>query len=87
MKTILIWLLLLVLGAGALFYFKPELFDRVRDFAGATPTSTTVYKWQDEQGVWHVTDTPPPAGTRYQEQQYLHDSNVLPKPGAESEQR
>lgn len=85
MKTILIWLILIVLGAAVLFYFKPELFERVRDLSGTAPTSSTVYKWQDDQGVWHVTDTPPPAGVRYQEQQYLHDTNVLPKPDAAGE--
>ena len=88
MKTILFWLILIVLGAAVLFYFKPELFEHVREFAGgSSDTSSTVYKWQDEKGVWHVTDTPPPEGTRYQEQQYLHDTNVLPKPGTESERR
>lgn len=87
MKTVLFWLIVIVLGVAVLFYFKPELFERARELAGDAKTSTTVYKWQDEKGVWHVTDTPPPAGTRYQEQQYLHDTNVLPKPAPQSDQR
>ena len=87
MKTLLFWLFVIVLGAAVLFYFKPELFDRARQLSGVTDNSSTVYKWQDEKGVWHVTDTPPPEGTRYQKQEYLHDTNVLPKPGAESESR
>lgn len=86
MKTLLFWLIVIVLGIAVLFYFKPELFERAREFAGGADTSSTVYKWQDEKGVWHVTDTPPPPGTRYEEQEYLHDTNVLPKPGAEKQQ-
>ncbi len=87
MKTILFWLIVIVLGAAILFYFKPELFDRVRDLTGSASSSTTVYKWQDDKGVWHVTDAPPPNGVKYQEQQYLHGANVLPTPdGAKSEQ-
>lgn len=87
MKTVLWWLVVIVLVAAAVFYFKPEWFEQARQLTGTADTSTTVYKWQDQNGVWHVTDTPPPPGTRYQEQQYLHDTNVMPKPGTETERR
>ena len=74
----LAWLLLMIIIAGAvLVYIKPEIITWIREQTGTEPSST-VYKWQDKEGNWHVTDTPPPAGVEYETQEYLHDSNVLP---------
>jgi hypothetical protein len=42
------------------------------------PGTTRLYKWRDGRGDWHVTDDPPPAGTRYEPLEYRSDVNVLP---------
>jgi hypothetical protein len=31
------------------------------------PCFSEYYKWQDENGVWHFTETPPPEGTAYEQ--------------------
>lgn len=73
-----VWLVLIMIGAGAaLVYLKPEIIPWIRQQTGTTPAAT-VYKWQDEEGNWHVTDTAPPPGVPYETQEYLHDTNVLP---------
>lgn len=40
-------------------------------------TETTLYRWQDENGHWHVTDQPP-ADRPYEVVEYRSDANVLP---------
>ena len=81
----LLWVvaLLLVLGA-AVGYFKlhPEDIPQwaARTSLGRDLQTTTVYKWQDATGAWHVGDAPPPPGIDFQSQTYTRDSNVLPLP-------
>ncbi len=81
MKTLLIILILAAAAVGVAVYLNPSLLDVVREHT--VDRSTTVYKWQDKDGTWHITSTPPPKGTPYTEQQYLSDTNVLPPPNAE----
>ena len=78
MKKLILWLLAIIIALGVVGYFNPGLVSWVRQQTGTAPQKTTVYKWQDEKGEWHVTDEPPPPGTKYQKQEYLHDTNVLP---------
>ena len=42
------------------------------------PATTTVYKWQDASGEWHITSTPPPKGATVEAKTYAHDANVVP---------
>ena len=77
MKKIIFILLLLIIGLGTAIWLNPELLSWLKETTG-TESATKVYKWQDEDGSWHVTDTLPPPGIKYQEQEYLHDTNVLP---------
>lgn len=42
------------------------------------PETTTVYKWQDSSGEWHITSTPPPDGASVEAKTYVHDANVVP---------
>jgi len=83
MKTLLLWLIVIALGAAVVLYFNPGLVDRLRGLVPGQDSATTVYKWRDEQGVWHVTDEPPPPGTEYETQEYLPDTNVLPAPSTD----
>ena len=77
MKTFFQFLILLLIGLGVTAWLNPELVTWVRNKTG-TESKSVVYKWQDKEGNWHVTDKPPPSGVTYQEQEYLHDVNVLP---------
>ncbi len=88
MKKIIFILLFLIIGLGVAVWLNPELLSWLRQTTG-TESVTKVYKWQDEDGSWHVTDNPPPPGVKYQEQEYLRDTNVLPAltPAKEQEEK
>ena len=82
MKAAVALALLLLVALGVLLYKEPE---RVRHWfrdSGLveTPEVTRVYRWQDAQGRWHITDTRPPAGTPFTVQSYRSDENIVPLP-------
>ena len=79
MKKLLTLLLSIAIAVAVIAYFNPKVLNWLRHTSG-TDQSSTVYKWQDKNGVWHVTDEPPPPGTPYQKQEYLNNTNVLPAP-------
>lgn len=70
----------LLLGTGAYVYLDPtlrsELKNQTRELVPSS--STTLYKWQDASGRWHVEDSPPPAGVAFEVLDYRHDANVMP---------
>ena len=79
MKIMLILVLVIAAFAGWL-YFDTDARQR---WLGGTPLEpvasvTTVYKWQDEQGNWQITDEPPPDGVEYERLEYHSDTNVMP---------
>lgn len=75
----LLWLIFIVVVAGAIAAYLDQDFRHwLLKTTGTAPTETRIYKWQDNQGNWQITNTPPPAGTPYIEQEYLHDTNVIP---------
>ena len=81
MKIFIFALIALVAAGAAVFHYYPE---QVESILGRTPlkelvgTSKPIYKWRDEQGQWHVTDTRPAQGIPYEVKQYALDANVLP---------
>lgn len=74
----------LSLGIGAYVYLDPtlraELKTQTRELMPSS--STTLYKWQDANGRWHVEDSPPPTGVAFEVLDYRHDANVVPAPPA-----
>ncbi len=80
MKNFAVVVLAIVVGLALFVYLKPGAIDTVRQLSGTANKTTTVYKWQDKHGAWHVTNSPPPAGTPFQKQEYLSDTNILPAP-------
>lgn len=44
---------------------------------------TKVYKWQDENGEWQFSNTPPPKDVKAQSKTYKSDENVVPAPKLE----
>ena len=78
------WIALIVGGGAAAgyYYLNPE---KLPDWAARTELGrdlqrTTVYKWQDAEGRWHITGEPPPEGVSYRQETYTPDTNVLPLP-------
>lgn len=74
-------LFLLVAGAGTGYlYFHPDIW---KSWVKGTPleqapTITRVYKWQDKNGAWQMTDQPPTGGVKYQTLIYSSNSNLVP---------
>ena len=82
-----LWLFLLlvaVAGTAGYFYLHPESLPKwvAETAVGRELQTTTVYKWPDSSGAWHVSDQPPPAGVEYKTDEYSRDTNVLPLPPA-----
>ncbi len=85
LKKILWAVVILIVGAAAIAYFDKDFRNQVLEMTGQLPTSTKVYKWQDNKGIWHVSNTPP-RDKPYKEQEYLHNTNVIPSlPAREAE--
>ena len=79
----LVFILLAAFGAvGTYFYLYPESLPEwaTKTSVGRDMQTTTVYKWQDASGAWHVSDQPPQAGIEYKVESYTRDTNVLPVP-------
>lgn len=84
-KTGLIWLIVILVGLGGAATYLHQNPDQVPEWAaksglGRELQSTTVYKWQDDAGNWHISDQKPAESVEYQEGQYARDTNVLPLP-------
>lgn len=82
---VLVWLLaLVVLAGGVLLYWRQYPASApgwLRDVAPVLFVKrTTLYRWQDEAGNWHVSDTPP-ADREYEVVEYRSDANTLPPEG------
>ena len=73
--------LLLISGiAGGYLYFHPEVWKKwVKGTPlQAPPSVTRMYKWQDANGQWQVSDRQPPAGVEYEIMSYSSDENIVP---------
>jgi len=74
----------LLVGLGVWWYFQPSarpalVSSLLGDVLPVAPSATTtLYRWQDENGEWVVSDRPPPDGVAYEEVRYREDTNVLP---------
>ena len=83
MKKFILILLLLAIAAAVFFYLNPELRREVQGLlqsSGLQPASTTVYKWQDADGTWQYTQTPPAGGTPFEPVEARSDVNIMPLP-------
>ena len=84
-KVGLTWLIVFLAGLGAAaayFYLHPDELPAwaAKSRLGRDLQSTTVYKWQDASGEWHISDQRPTGNMDYQKGQYARDTNVLPLP-------
>ena len=82
---VLVVVVLVAVAAGAYYVYRnpalviplfegTPLESTVRETLG----TTRVYKWRDADGNWHITDEPPPEGTKFEKLEYQNDVNVVP---------
>jgi hypothetical protein len=79
MKFIIV-LLVALSGAGVYLYLNPDVWQPLVKGTPLepAPTKTQVYKWQDANGQWQITDHPPAGKTPYENLEYTSDANILP---------
>ena len=82
---VLVVVVLVAVAAGAYYIFRNPAM--VTSLVEGTPLESTVretlgttrvYKWRDNDGNWHITDEPPPEGTKFEKLEYQNDANVVP---------
>ncbi len=82
MKILLALVAICAIALGVYYYLEP---DRVRGWLKdadlvRAPETTRVYKWQDKQGNWHISNTPPSEQAAVEVQDYRSDQNIMPLP-------
>ena len=81
----LIWMLALAVAVGAAAAYFHQHPEELPEWAAKSPLgrdlqTTTVYKWQDASGRWHISDSKPEGDVEFQQDRYARDTNVLPLP-------
>ena len=81
------WLAVAVVAALAsvfgYWYYQPNAVPGwAKDWLPFVQISSTLYKWQDDQGQWHVGDTAP-VGIRYETVEVDHSTNVIRSSGSD----
>jgi hypothetical protein len=78
-------IVLLAVAAGAYYVYRNP--TSVSPLVEGTPLESTVretlgttrlFKWRDAKGTVHITDKPPPEGTKFEKLEYQNDANVVP---------
>ncbi len=80
--TLLVLILVLALALVAYWWWRPQsapafVKPYLQTLPAATPSSRILYRWQDAQGRWQVSDTPPAQG-EYETLTIPLDTNVVP---------
>ncbi len=78
LKNIFLILLIIAALVGITAYLDQDVKNWVLKSIGQEQSTSKVYKWRDNNGVWQITSIPPSAGTPYTEQEYLHNTNIVP---------
>ena len=79
MKFIIV-LLMALSASGGYLYLNPDVW---KPWVKGTPlepapTKTQLYKWQDDDGQWQITDRPPTGDRSYENLEYSSDTNIVP---------
>ena len=83
------FIIAIVLVVAVVIFYQSPYFNRVLSSSSQQNIKQTldsvnpkmsrpVYKWQDKKGQWHMTDSPPADGTKYETLRYHKDTNVIP---------
>ena len=67
-------------GSPALLQGLSQIRSMTEGLDDAEDKATIVYKWQDANGEWHFSNSPPPQGVASQVQTYRADTNVIQAP-------
>lgn len=82
MKKFLVVALGILIAAAYAAYQNPRMrayFEReTQQVLPKSASEQTLYRWRDQHGQWQVSDTPPPAGIKYQTVHYPTNANVIP---------
>ena len=74
-----LWILAIIAVAiGILAYQDPDIKKWVMKSVGQEQDSSKLFKWKDTDGNWQISNTPPANGIPYTEQEYLHNTNIVP---------
>ncbi len=77
-KKIIVLLVMIAIAVAVLAIYNPTFKHWLLQSSGKLQDKTIVYQWQDANGQWQISNQPPPAGTAFTKQEYLHNNNVLP---------
>lgn len=86
--------ILAVVAAGVFYVYRNPI--AVSELVNDTPLegavrstlgTTRVYKWRDAEGIVHITDEPPPEGTKFEQLEYQNDANVVPSVATKKHQK
>jgi len=84
MKGFMSLIFLLIVAAGAGYYFEPKFKKMVDEQVfykyGAKSHVSYGYKWQDKDGAWQLTQQPPTDGTPFEKIKVRDDWNVMDAP-------
>ena len=78
LRKLILFLFIIAVIVGITAYMDKDVRDWILQTSGQAPGKSKVYKWRDSNGVWQISNSPPADGTPYTEQEYLHDTNVVP---------
>jgi len=72
----------ILIAAGIVIYQNPHsrawLQRKTDQVLPTSATQQTLYRWQDQHGEWHVSDTPPAGNIKYEIVRYPTNANVIP---------
>lgn len=78
--------LICIVGSITFYIYSDEAFyaKLLGKFHQAVPelNKSTLYKWQNKQGEWQITDTPPPKGILFSTITSQDQVNILPSPSS-----
>lgn len=75
----ILWVLAIIIASvGILAYQDPDIKQWIMKSVAPTQDMSKVYKWQDSNGIWQISNIPPGNGIPYTEQEYLHNTNIVP---------
>lgn len=86
--------ILALVAAGVFYVYRNPI--AVSELVNDTPLegavrstlgTTRVYKWRDAEGIVHITDEPPPDGTKFEQLEYQNDANVVPSVATKKHQK
>ncbi|MCK4742406.1 MAG: hypothetical protein KAT25_01160 [Sulfuriflexus sp.] len=81
MKGFMALVFLIIVAGAAGYFFNPDIKNMIDEQlfynTGMKNHESIGYKWQNEDGVWQLTQTPPAEGIEYEKVKVRDDWNVM----------